>query len=216
IRVMESIWGTKFNVVGGLKINKETNKVFSHKDTIFHGDVVDGKVYQVHGLNQWYVNYNRSYGLDFKVSNFRELWVGWDTKLAYQFGCFINTKSFSAASASFDMIPEDFDILSKKLNGFDSIVANSLHVSIANFGKSVTRNGSKVPSGSGDDWEFLIDVPSITDSVNLYGVEQFEVQVKDIEQVIFELVSKQEVPWQTGDELHNASSKYAPYPLDPS
>ncbi len=213
IRFMDSTWGTKFVTVAGLKINAETNRVFSHWDTIFHGDVVDGAVYKSYGLNQWYVNYNRSSGLDFKVSNFREMWTGWTAQLSYQFGCYINTKSLDVSSTAYDMIREDFSIIAKKSPGYASKRADSLHVTVANYGDYKIRGSLRVPTGDGYTWNFLVDVPSNAAEVEYYGVRKYEYRVVDESTGLLELVDGV-VPWKDGDEVYIYTSQYAPYPLD--
>lgn len=213
IRFMDATWGINFVTVAGLKINARTNRVFSHWDTIFHGDVVDGSIYKVSGLNQWYVNYNRSSGLDFKVSNFREMWTDWDAKLAYQFGCYINTKSLDVASTAYDMIREDFSIIAKKSPGYDSQRADSLHVTIANYGDYKIRGSLRVPVGDGFSWNFLVDVPSSATQVEYYGVRKFQYTVVDEATGLLQLEDGN-VPWVDGDEVHIYTSQYAPYPLD--
>ena len=213
IRFMDTTWGTKFVSVGNLKINTETHKVFSHWDTIFHGDVVDSKTYQVVGLNQWYVNYNRSSGLDFKVSNFREMWTEWAMKLAYQFGCYINTRSLDVSSTSYDMIREDFSIISKKSTGFAQERVDSLQVTVANYGDYRVRGNLRVPTGDGYTWEFLVDVPSTATEIEYYGVAKYNYTVVDMETGLLEITDGI-IPWVDGDAVYLYSTQYAPYPLD--
>lgn len=215
IRFIDATWGTQFVTVGNLKVNAETHKVFSHWDTIFHGDVVDSKIYQSIGLNQWYVNYNRNSGLDFKVSNFREMWTEWNMHLAYQFGCYINTRSLDVSSSSYDMIREDFTLMSKKSPGFDSQRVDSLHVTVANYGDCRTIGNLKVPIGDGYTWSFLIDVPSTVTQVEYYGVAKYEYTVVDQATGLLEITSGV-LPWTDGDQVYLYSTQYAPYPLDPA
>ena len=213
LRFIDATWGTKFVTAGNLKVNAETHKVFSHWDTIFHGDVVDGKIYQSIGLNQWYVNYNRSSGLDFKVSNFREMWTNWDMHLAYQFGCYINTRSLDVSSSSYDMIREDFTLMSKKSPGFDSCRVDSLQVTVANYGDYRTFGNLKVPLGDGYTWSFLIDVPSTATTIEYYGVAKYEYTVVDMTTGLLEITSGI-LPWVDGDQVYLYSTQYAPYPMD--
>lgn len=213
IRFIDATWGTKFVKAGNLKVNAETHKVFSHWDTIFHGDVVDNKTYKSIGINQWYVNYNRSSGLDFKVSNFREMWTEWTMHLAYQFGCYINTRSLDVSSDSYDMIREDFTLMSKKSRGFDTRRVDSLHVTIANYGDYRTMGNLKVPLGDGYSWSFLVDVPSNVTEIEYYGVAKYEYKVVDTTTGLLEIVSGT-LPWKDGDQVYLYSTQYAPYPLD--
>lgn len=213
IRFMDCTWGTKFVTAGDLKINAETNRVFSHRNTIFHGDVVDAKTYVSVGINQWYVNYNRSSGLDFKVSNFREMWTDWVMHLAYQFGCYINTRSLDVSSSSYDMIREDFTLMSKKSPGFTSQRVDSLQVTVANYGDYRVNSGLKIPIGDGYTWSFLVDVPSDVTQLSYYGVAKYEYHVVDAATGLLELTSGT-LPWVDGDQVYLQSTQYAPYPLD--
>ena len=213
IRFIDSTWGTKFVTAGDLKINAETYKVFSHRDTIFHGDVVDATTYVSIGINQWYVNYNRSSGLDFKVSNFREIWTDWAMHLAYQFGCYINTRSLDVSSSSYDMIREDFTIMSKKSPGFTSQRVDSLQVTVANYGDYRVSGGLKIPLGDGYTWSFLVDVPSEATQINYYGVAKYEYHVVDATTGLLEITNGT-LPWVDGDQVYLYSTQYAPYPLD--
>lgn len=214
MRFMHHTWGNTYLDVGGLNVNVETNKVFAHVDTIFHGDVVDGKTYTINGLNQWYVNFVRRAGIDFKVSNFRELWTDWTGKMAYQFGGFINTKSFAARTTAFDLIKEDYKVFSKKAPGYDAKWVDSLNVTIANYGNSRIRNGVRVPVGDGKDWTFTVSLPANNSRVlKTYGTRRYEFTVYDEDTGTLEIVGANS-PWNTGDRVYVDASVYLPFPLD--
>lgn len=214
MRFMHKTWGLKFIKVGGLDVNSETNKVFAHGDTIFHGDVIDGETYTSVGLNQWYVNYVRRSGIDFKVSNFRELWMSWTAKLAYQFGGFINTRTFDARTAATNLIKEDYSVFSKKAPGYDTKWMDALNITVANYGNSRIRNGVRVPVGDGKDWTFTVSLPADTSRViNYYGTRRYNFEVVDLETGTFKL-SDGIVPWNTGDVLYVDATGYLPFPLD--
>lgn len=214
IRFMDRTWGLDKYVVGGLRVNKETNKVFAHQDTVFHGDVIDSQTYISVGLNQWYVNYVRHTGVDLKVSNFRELWTSWTSKLAYQFGGFVNTKSFGVRTAAADLISEDYSIFSKKSPGYDTRWIDALNVTVANYGNSRIRNGVRVPTGDGKDWTFTVSLPAGNSRVlNYFGTRRYTFKVVDEAAGIMELENAV-LPWQTGDEVYVDTSLYLPYPMD--
>ena len=214
MRFMHHTWGLKYLEVGGLNINSETNKVFAHIDTIFHGDVIDGATYQANGINQWYSYYNRQTGVDFKVSNLRELWTGWEAKLAYQFGGFVNTKSLSVRTTGTDLIKEDYTIFSKKSPGYDSKWLDSLNVTVANYGTSTVRNGIRVPQGDGKDWTFTVSLPaSQSRVVSYYGTRRFTFTVLNEETGVMQIQGAA-LPWSTGDMIYLDTSRYLPFPLD--
>lgn len=214
MRFMHNTWGLKYLEVGGLNINSETLKVFAHVDTIFHGDVIDGATYQANGINQWYSYYNRQTGIDFKVSNLRELWTGWEAKLAYQFGGFVNTKSLSVRTTGTDLIKEDYTIFSKKSPGYESKWLDSLNVTVANYGTSTVRNGVRVPQGDGKDWTFTVSLPAGQSRVvNYYGTRRFSFVVVDEAAGIMQIQGAA-LPWTTGDLVYLDTGRYLPFPLD--
>lgn len=213
IRTFNALWGLRTTTVGGLAVDLRTRSVPRHQDVIFHGDVLDGGTYRVDGLNQWYVNYMRQSGLDFKTSGFRSLWTEWDVKLAYQFSGFIDTRTFRAATTAFDLVRDDYKLVYKRSPGIDSVRADGLRVTVANYGNYRTFGGLKVPTGNGVDWDFIISAPTAVQSVEYYGVRKFEFEVVDLDQGIMELTSGQ-LPWGVATEVHLSTSQYAPYPLD--
>lgn len=214
MRFMHNTWGLTYLEVGGLQINSETMKVFAHADTIFHGDVIDGATYQANGINQWYSYYNRQTGIDFKVSNLRELWTGWEAKLAYQFGGFVNTKSLSVRTTGTDLIKEDYTIFSKKSSGYDSKWMDSLNVTVANYGASTVRNGVRVPQGDGKDWTFTVSLPAGNSRVvTHYGTRRFTFKVLDEEAGVMQIQGAA-LPWTTGELIYLDTTRYLPFPLD--
>lgn len=215
MRFMHNAWGLKYIKVGGLNINSDTMKVAAHQDTIFHGDVIDGATYKAIGINQLYSYYIRHTGVDLKVSNLRELWTGWVAKLAYQFGGFINTKSFSARTTIGDLIKEDYSVFSKKSPGYETKWLDSLNITVANYGTSLLRNGVRVPMADGKDWTFTISLPAGGSRImSYYGTRRYTFSVVDEERGIMK-IDGAVLPWQTGDQVYLDSTKYLPFPLDP-
>ncbi|QDJ96482.1 hypothetical protein Xoosp13_296 [Xanthomonas phage Xoo-sp13] len=129
MRFMHQTFGAEYQVVSCLQISKETEKVFSHSDMIFHGDYQDdtNDIYRAHGLNQWYVHYNRYSGFDGVSSEFRSLWKEWETDLAYLVGAFLDTPSFRINSDFFDITTKDYEIAVKKTKGIRDVWLNSLN-----------------------------------------------------------------------------------------
>lgn len=119
MRFMHQTFGVDYQIVACLQISKETEKVFSHSDTTFHGDFIDAtnNIYKAYGLNQWYVHYQRYSGFDGISSEFRSLWKDWNTDLSYMVGAFIDTPSFAIESDYFDITTKDYEIVVKKTKG---------------------------------------------------------------------------------------------------
>lgn len=135
MRFIHETFGVDYHIVSCLQISKETEKVFAHGDTIFHGDFIDAtkNVYKAYGLNQWYVHYQRYNGFDGISSEFRSLWKDWNTDLSYLVGAFLDTPSFSIESDFFDITTKDYEIAVKKTTGIadqwlTSLTATALNV----------------------------------------------------------------------------------------
>ena len=166
VKFLHNTFGEKFYTVGGLQVDKRTNNVYSHTDAIFHGDMIDGVTFVVDGLNQWYTNYNRAKNLDNKVSDFRELWTGWDAKLTYQFDAFIDPSTLSVVAKNFFPKDNDYSVIIKKSEGAEDYWLDSLHIT----GTKKTR--ALISGDHADDWEFSINIPApIIRDIYYYGVD---------------------------------------------
>lgn len=169
VRFMHHAWGNDYYDIGGLNIDQRTEQVFSHKITKFHGDLINNEVYVVPGLNQWYTNYNRYNSLDNKISDFREMWVGWDPTLMYQFGSMVETKSFEIATRSFDLTDQDYNIVLKRSPGLHDYWIDSLRISTSKFGPR------RIGIDDASDWTFIVDVPTdVGRTVKYYDVQTTE------------------------------------------
>ena len=169
-RFMHALFGNEYYTIGHLDIDIRTKKVFSHKDTIFHGDVVNNKdVYRVNGLNQWYVNYTRFRGVDISSSNFRRQWANWDTKLGYRFASFIDSGSLSLTSPVFDIVERDYNVTVKKSPGIIDKWMDALNVTVHHI-------PPKLAQYSTDGlWKFIVNTPSPTSrEIKAYGVRNYK------------------------------------------
>ena len=100
INFMVKTFGFDYSIVDGLLVNKETEKVPSNKNTVFHGSIVGDNIVKVRGLNQWYINYNRYTGTDTNFSSFLNYWKQWSAPLAYQFNSFIDVRTFDVTNSN--------------------------------------------------------------------------------------------------------------------
>lgn len=176
VRFFHHVFGSTFVDVAGLQIDVKTNKVFSHKDTTFHGDMDDNEeIFHVNGFNQWYINYIRFNNLDINTSDFKKKWTEWDAKLSYQTGSFINTKSLDVSTKYFPIIERDYQVLVKKTPDMEDYWVNALLVTTQSVGNDWTVSGnSKVPRYNGDSWIFRVDTPSpIGNGITYYGVKKY-------------------------------------------
>lgn len=111
VRFMHYTFGPQFLLVDSLQVETQFKQVYSHEDTLFHGDLYDtNKQYNSRGLNQWYVNFNRFSGFDTNTQ-FRSEWVDWSPTMTYQFAGIIDTSSFDIATKYFDINAQDYSII---------------------------------------------------------------------------------------------------------
>lgn len=165
IKFFHNVFGEKFYNIGGLQVSKRLNNVYSHTNAKFHGDIIDNETFIVDGINQWYINFNRSKNIDNKLSDFRELWTKWDVNLSYQFNSFIDDKTLQIISRNFEIKNNDYSILIKKSEGFEDYWIDSLNI------KNIKYSPKRIIGDHGDDWEFIINIPSPKNrSIFYYGV----------------------------------------------
>ena len=196
VRFMHHVFGTEYVDVAGLQVDVNSHRVLSHQNTRFHGDVVDDQLVQFNGLNQWYVNYIRYHNIDTNVSDFRDMWMGWTSRLSYQTGSFINTKSLDLVSKNFSVIEQDYDIIIKKTPDMQDYWINALLVTADTVGSDWRISGTaKVPRLYGEDWTFRLTIPSPTNpKIKYYGLKQYPCafdHVTDIGQISGTL----DLPW---------------------
>lgn len=171
MRFINQLYGTEFSIVNCLQIDKNAKKVFSHKDTQFHGDLIDDEknIFISNGLNQWYVHYNRYLGFDGPSSEFRSLWRDWTTPLTYLFGAFIDTKDFNIFNQYFDITDKDYTIGVKNTDGVTNKWLDSLSATVL----TVPSKYSKLrDSGIGWTVQFNSSSP-ISKAIEYYLPENF-------------------------------------------
>jgi hypothetical protein len=139
---MYATFGINFINVNCLQVDKDIQKVFSHSDTVFHGDFVPGTntVYQSNGTNQWYTHYNRYNGFDDVNSGFKPLWVNWQPQLSYLFNSFIDILNFNISSDIFDVTNTDYNVLIKKTQGINDASIDALVATVMNVPAKYIQN----------------------------------------------------------------------------
>jgi len=129
LKFFNKAYGNQFQYVDCLLVDKKTEKVLSHKNTTFHGEIREGSPYISHGLQQWLVHYNRFNEKDGASSLYRNIWKNWEPRLSYLFNTFINDTTLRVQGDTIDITDKDFsvDILkdtTKISNLFASIKAS--------------------------------------------------------------------------------------------
>lgn len=175
IRFVHYTMGNDFAEVDGLTVDVNLNKVFSHKDTVFHGQIVNNKPIQIRGLNQWYVQYLRFNTLDINTSDFRSMWLDWTPNLAYQTSSFLDVDSLSLATDSQFFDGSDYKVLTKRTPAIRNHYIDSLKMVVNKVGSFRSVGGLRIPDGDGSDWKFRITTPNpgIQDVV-LYDITNIE------------------------------------------
>jgi len=218
IRFIQQTFGFEFYEINKLQIEKQTKKVVSHKDVVFHGMVINGttQTRSINGLNQWYINAIRSKGYDIYISDFIIMWKDWDLKITYQTDSVINSKSLSVNTDFYQIENQDYTTYMKKSSGAFNNWLNSIIVSLYKTGTVAHSNTHiQIPSDTGSDWQFRLDVPINPGAdLNVYDVNVYNiVSVNDITN---EITIHKTSPWIDGTQIYINSNiktiKYgAPY-----
>lgn len=213
VRFMHYVLGEVFRDVGGLQTSVASDKVYSHVDALFHGDLNDSdEIISYSGLLQWYVNFNRYNSYDSRNSDFRPLWKNWDTFLSYQFGGMVDSKTISLEAGAFDLLSRDRQVIVKRSPTIEDKWVDALTVTVGNFGHSKPRDGYKVPTTGGHDWEFIIDTPATTSrQVEYHPAKNLMFTVANPTTGLLETTDS--LFWNTGDEVQLTSSGELPQPL---
>lgn len=175
MKFLHAVFGVDYQLVSCLQISKESEKVYSHRDVIFHGDFQDDKndIYRSFGMNQWYIHYNRYAGYDGISSEFRAMWKEWTPDLSYLVGAFIDTSSFNIHNDYFDITNKDYEIAIKKTKGISDKWLQSLSATVT----SIPSQYSKLRE-QGIGWTASFNnVSPISRQMEYYGVQNYSVNV---------------------------------------
>jgi len=174
LKFLNQTFGLDLVDVACLQVTDIVNKVRSHLDIEFHGDMLDDNtVFQVNGFNQWYVHFNRYNGFDGVSSEFRSMWKNWIAPLTYQFAAFIDTQNFKLSSDLFDATKNDYDIVFKKTTGIRNVWIDALTAAVVSM---PSRFASETANGLG--WTISLNNTSpIGRPIERFGVQNFPVRV---------------------------------------
>jgi hypothetical protein len=171
VKFFQEAFGIETNTICDLQVSKLFKKVYSHKNGLFHGDIVNNnEIYKINGINQWYTNYVIFNGFDANASDFKRLWSGWTSPLTYQFGSLIDTESFNMLNENFDLNKIDFNTTIKKSLGFKEMWTDALKVT------TLSTPLEKLSRNVDFDWEFSVGtVAPINRDKKYFGVKKFQV-----------------------------------------
>lgn len=171
-KFLRASFGPQYTHVDGLQVDVLFKQVYSHEDALFHGDVYNtNDQYRVRGLNQWYVNYNRYTGFDTNTE-FRELWVGWNPRMTYQFGGIVDTSSFEIANKYFDVSEQDYSIVLVNGGVINDVWADAFEVSLLSIPPAVIQYNNQ------NQWKMELDSLAATArNITYYGVRHYPTTV---------------------------------------
>ena len=172
-KYMHSAIGIDYVTIDDLQLNKDTNKVYSHKDTLFHGDVLNNtELFLIQGLNQWYTNYNRFTGFDTNSSDFQSLWVDWLTPLTYQLSTFIDSRNLGITNPNYDLVENDYTLTMKHTLGIRDNWLDSLVITLLKTPPKLIKYNTEA------DWKFNVEIPGISGrDVLYYEIQKYPIQV---------------------------------------
>lgn len=171
-------FGIKYNYINDLQINRDSGKVYSHIDTIFHGSLYKNNViFKILGINQWYTNYNQYFGIDSNASNFNKLWNDWSTPLTYQLGSFVDTESFDIQNTNLDLVESDLSLTIKKSLGIKESWIDALNISLLKI------PNIKLDYDTSHNWAFNV-FSTIARDITYYDIKKYPVHVNDINNIL--------------------------------
>lgn len=153
IRFFSESYGNQLQSVDCLLVDKKTQQVGSHQDTVFHGEVTEDRSTHIsHGLQQWIVNYNRYKDQDGSSSLYRVLWREWEPRLSHLFNTFINDKTLRIQGDTIDITDKDFSVDILKDDTLKRRAFSSIKSSVRKIPTRVTSNVYE-----SKDWVFELE-----------------------------------------------------------
>jgi len=216
VRYTHYTLGIEFINIGGLQIEKDTSRVYSHRDVIFHGEAdLENNIKQFPGTLQWYSNFNRVNSYDSLSSNFKTLWNSWEPVLAYNFGSLIDVKTLDIGTKTLELLSEDRSVVFKRSPSILDVWLDALTITVGQFGRSIPKDGYKIPHDGGHDWTYIVDTPATTTrTVEYYTAQNYIFTVADAATGL--LSCTQPIPFVTGDEVRLTTTVTLPEPLTQS
>ena len=169
MRLIHRIFGNHYVNVNCLQVAVDTENVYSHRNSLFHGEIDNNEIYKINGLFQWFTHFNRYNGFDGTSSEYRDLWKNWTMNLGYLFGNVINTETFDIRSESIDITSVDYDIRFKKTEGLDDFEFKAIDVTVEKMPSILSPNRE-----ASDDWIFKLNFKHPRrNNIKLYKPENF-------------------------------------------
>ena len=175
VRFTSSAFGFDYDIIDRLEIDERTEQTPCHCRTEFHGEVVDNDLFQVNGLNQWYVNYNRFLGFDTSLSDFRSLWTLWTAPMMYQFSSFVDSTSLEVAHRTVPTSEFDYRLASKRSPGAEDFWLDAFDVRLLSIPPNLARFDNQL------NWQLEIDTNSpLNRTIEHYDVHNYQFSVDPV------------------------------------
>lgn len=170
INFLQQTIGFELANVGGVNIDRLQNRIPSITHFKFHGEYISDQSYKVNGLNQIIVQYLRYKNTDISISDVQRQMCNWTPKLCYATASYVDNENV-IVSASSVVDPNNYDIVVKKSPAVSVLQLTSLHAIVSQVGASITKYGVKIPAGKGEDWEFRVTSPLLS-NIQFFKVQQ--------------------------------------------
>lgn len=181
IQTVHRTFGEVYDTVNSLDIAHRTQRVYSHTDVQFHGDVDDsGTLVLLDGVNQWYTQFFRYINLDTNSTSYKDVWKDWVLHLAYNVGAFLIDNTLSISSSQIEVAPNDYSVAFKVNKRVSDKWIDALYI-------DVNQNGSikELTYGSGRDWKFNVSIHNPSSrQISYYGVKKHQITFSVADDVI--------------------------------
>jgi hypothetical protein len=123
------------------------------------GDVtyVASKYSKFNGLNQWFVNLNRYNSVDMSIALADNILRDWDMKLGYRMSGLVNTELLKIRTDQFALNDQAYNVIIKENKAISNHWLNAIRIQLIRVGSSELKNGIRVPTNRGADWQFRIE-----------------------------------------------------------
>jgi hypothetical protein len=153
MRLIHRIFGNNYVNVDCLQVEEESQKVYTHEDTIFHGTSDEnGNIVYKPGLLEWMTHYMRFNGFDSGITLYRDMWKKWDINLSYLFKNVINTETVEIRNESVDITNRDYDLQLKNTDLIDSKDFKALNVKVLRTPPNFITDREE-----SEDWTFSVE-----------------------------------------------------------
>ncbi len=141
-------------VLNDITYDSETGQLLSHKHDVFFGSLKNDAVYRPISLTSLYVFYGRYNNLDLNHSDITGIWNNWEQHLAHGTNTIIDTQSVQLLNDRFDIIPDDYTVALKRVEGIVDTWFTNIVVDVEKIGRRLTDAAQL------QNWDFMVSTSS--------------------------------------------------------